>query len=81
MFDDRNSKCPYRVKYYREYSETYIQFGKYKYTEYKKITNNYMAWLLKQDLNDWLRCILEDSILRDNKEELIRMYVEKHYVP
>lgn len=38
--------------------EMYIQFGKYKYTEYKKIPSSYMAWLLKQDLNDWLRCIL-----------------------
>lgn len=61
--------------------EMYIQFGKYEYTEYKKIPSSYMAWLLKQDLNDWLRCILGDSILRDNKEELIRMYVENHYVP
>ena len=77
----KNDRCPYRIKYYKTYPEVYIQFGKYKYYKYTELPSDYVAWLLKQDLKDDLKRIIEDSILKGHKEELINMYIEKNYVP
>lgn len=76
-----NNRCPYRIKYYKAYPQVYIQFGKYKYYKYTELPSDYVAWLLKQNLKDDLRRIIEDSILKGHKEELINMYIEKNYVP
>ena len=71
--------CFFRENYYQLHPELYIQFGKYKYYEYKKIPDSYIAWLLKQNINGTLRKTLEDTIIEKNREYYIQEFISKNY--
>lgn len=77
-----NSKlCFFREEYYKKYPYKYIQFGKYKYYEYKEIPDSYIAWLLKQNIGKDLREIIENMILEKYRKGFIDGFIQDNYKP
>lgn len=72
----RNRLCMFKESYYKNHSETYIQFGKYKYRKYSEIPKSYLAWCI--DNNTMNKKEIEDYIVQLNRERVIREFLHLH---
>lgn len=75
----QNRLCPFRESNYRKHPEKYIQFGKYKYKEYKDIPKNYLAWCLMNIKTN--KTYIENYIISTYKDDMIQRFVELNATP